>query len=52
MAKETAHQLGNAYISIGCPVSMMQDEETDQPGKYGMLPEITKDVNRLQSWIS
>lgn len=48
MAKETAHQLGTPISALDAWVSMMQDEETDQPGKYGMLPEITKDVNRLQ----
>ena len=48
MAKETAHQLGTPISALDAWVSMMQDEEGDQPGKYGMLPEITKDVNRLQ----
>ena len=48
MAKETAHQLGTPISALDAWISMMHDEETDQPGKYGMLPEITKDVNRLQ----
>ena len=48
MAKETAHQLGTPISALDAWISMMQDEEEDEPGKYGMLPEITKDVNRLQ----
>ena len=48
MAKETAHQLGTPISALDAWISMMQDEEADHPGKYGMLPEITKDVNRLQ----
>ena len=48
MAKETAHQLGTPISALDAWVAMMNDEEVEHPGKFGMLPEITKDINRLQ----
>lgn len=48
MAKETAHQLGTPISALDAWVAMMNDEEVNHPGKFGMLPEITKDINRLQ----